>query len=42
MSLLQIEHDPRESDRLWVCTLWAISAEALHVSPSLRPPEQDG
>ena len=24
---------------LWVCALWAISAEALHVSPSLRPPE---
>ena len=24
---------------LWVCALWGISAEALHISPSLRPPE---
>jgi len=26
---------------LWVCCLWEISAEALHVSPSLRPPRED-
>jgi len=27
---------------LWLTCLWGISAEALHVSPSLRPPEQEG